>query len=132
MSGLIGRLITIRRRFRQLRPRRFVEGRRPDGSFGVLWLTPQATEMVEKDWNFPEARFLSYVLGPAEPAGEPVFVVLNAAPQPIEFTLPALPQYSRWTSVLNTTLAPDRTELHAAGAKAKAPPRSVLLFAGQA
>ena len=29
-----------------------------------LWLTPQATEMTEQDWNFPEGHFLSYVLGP--------------------------------------------------------------------
>ncbi len=43
------------------------QGRRPDGSFGVLWLTPHATEMTEQDWNFPEGRFLSYVLGPVEP-----------------------------------------------------------------
>jgi len=132
MSGLVARLTTIRRRFPQLRARRFLDGRRPDGSFGVLWLTPQATEMVEEDWNFPGARFIAYVLGPVEPGGEPIFVVLNAAPQPIEFSLPTLPQYSRWTSLLNTTLAPDRTEVQAAGAKAKAPPRSVLLFAGQA
>ena len=31
----------LRRRFPQLRRRRWVEGRRADGSFGVLWLTPQ-------------------------------------------------------------------------------------------
>jgi isoamylase len=132
MSGLIARLTTIRRRFPQLRPRRFVDGRRPDGSFGVLWLTPQATEMAEKDWNFPEARFLSYVLGPTEPGGEPAFIVLNATPQPIEFTLPMLPEYSRWTCLLNTTLVTDRPEVHAAGEKAKAPPQSVQLFAGAA
>ena len=50
-------------------PRRWVEGRRADGSFGVLWLTPQATEMTEQDWNFPEGRFLSYVLGPVQQDG---------------------------------------------------------------
>ncbi len=36
-------------------------------AFGVLWLTPSAEEMKEQDWNFPEGRFLAYVLGPAEP-----------------------------------------------------------------
>src|SRR5262249_40320892 len=74
----------------------------PDGSFGVLWLTPQATEMTEQDWNFPEGRFLSYVLGPLEHADAPLYVVLNAAPETIEFTLPMLPQYSRWTACLDT------------------------------
>src|SRR6185295_11417229 len=47
MSGLVSRLAELRRRFSQLRPRHWVEGHRPDGSFDVLWLTPQATEMTE-------------------------------------------------------------------------------------
>ncbi len=42
---------------------RWLEGRRPDGSYDVLWLTPDANEMTEQDWNFPNGRFLSYVLG---------------------------------------------------------------------
>jgi isoamylase len=132
MTGLIARLITIRRRFPQLRPRRWVEGRRPDGAFGVLWLTPHATEMTEKDWQFPEGRFLAYVLGPAEPGGEPIYIVLNAAPLPIEFTLPSIPEYSRWICLLNTAAASIDAEPHGLGAKAKAPPRSVLVFAGVA
>ena len=39
----------------------------PTASYGVLWLTPAADEMKEQDWNFPEGRFLAYVLGPVEP-----------------------------------------------------------------
>ena len=57
------------------------DGRRADGSYGVLWLTPSADEMKEQDWNFPEGRFLAYVLGPAEPGHVPIFIVLNAAPE---------------------------------------------------
>jgi glycogen operon protein len=132
LSGLIARLTTMRARFPQLRTRRWVEGRRADGSFGVLWLTPQGTEMTETDWNFPEGRFLAYVLGPGEPGGEPVFIVLNAAPLPIEFSLPALTEYSRWTCLLNTALSAEKYEAYPAGARAKAPPRAVMLFAGQA
>ena len=63
MTDFVGRLTSLRRRFPQLTPRHWVHGKNPDGSFGVLWLTPQATEMTEADWNFPEGRFLSYVLG---------------------------------------------------------------------
>ena len=132
LSGLIARLTTMRARFPQLRTRRWVEGRRADGSFGVLWLTPQGTEMTETDWNFPEGRFLAYVLGPGEPGGEPIFIVLNAAPLPIEFSLPALAEYSRWTCLLNTALSVEKYEAYPAGARAKAPPRAVMLFAGQA
>jgi glycogen operon protein len=133
MSGFIARVTTIRRRFPQIRTRRWVEGHRADGSYGVLWLTPKAAEMVEKDWQFPEGRFLAYVLGPAEPGGEPVYVVLNAAPESIAYTLPKLPEYARWTLLLDTTIASGgETETHQSGTDAKAPPRSVLVFAGAA
>jgi isoamylase len=132
MTALIAQLTELRRRFPQLRPRRWVEGHRPDGSFGVLWLTPQATEMTEQDWNFPEGRFLSYVLGPARKGDAPLYIVLNAAPETIEFTLPALPGYSRWTVVLETAPQPRLDAKFASGSKLQAPPRSVLAFSGTA
>ena len=132
MTGFVARLTTIRRRFPQIRARRWVDGRRPDGSFGMLWLTPKATEMVQKDWEFPEGRFLSYVLAPVEPGGEPLYIVLNAAPEPITFTLPKLPEYSRWTCLLNSAVVPTEPEVFASTSEAKAPPRSVLVFAGAA
>ncbi len=132
MTGLIARLTTIRRRFPQLRTKRWVEGRKPDGSFGVQWLTPQANEMVEKDWQFPEGRFLAYVLAPTEPGGEPIYVVLNAAPQPITFTLPKMLDYSHWSCLLNTATMSAEVESFESGTEAKAPPRSVMVFAGEA
>ena len=55
--------------------------RTPTAAFGVLWLTPGATEMTEEDWNFPEGRFLAYVLAATEPNGEPLFLVFNGAPE---------------------------------------------------
>jgi isoamylase len=130
MSSFVSELTALRHRFPQLRARRWVQGRRPDGSFGVLWLTPQATEMTEQDWNFPEGRFLSYVLGPLEQADAPLYVVLNATPETIEFTLPMLPQYSRWTACLDTAPEPRLGVELSAGAKAQARPRSMLVFAG--
>jgi isoamylase len=130
MTSLLGELNGLRRRFSQLRARRWVEGRRPDGSFGVLWLTPHATEMTEQDWNFPEGRFLSYVLGPVQQTDAPLYIVLNAAPQAIEFMLPALAKYSRWTLCLQTAREPRLGGELAAGSKAHAPPRSILVFSG--
>jgi glycogen operon protein len=129
ITDLIGHLTALRRRFPQLRPRAWVDGRRPDGSFGVLWLTPQATEMTEQDWNFPEGRFLSYLLGSPEQGEPPLYIVLNAAPETIEFTLPTLPGYGRWTMLLESTPGPRTGEDHGAGAKLQAQPRSVLAFA---
>jgi isoamylase len=130
MTSLLSELNGLRRRFSQLRARRWVEGRRPDGSFGVLWLTPHATEMTEQDWNFPEGRFLSYVLGPVQQTDAPLYIVLNAAPQTIEFMLPALAEYSRWTLCLQTAREPRLGGELAAGSKAHAPPRSILVFSG--
>jgi glycogen operon protein len=130
MTWLISELTQLRRRLSQLHSRRWVDGRRPDGSFGALWLTPDASEMTEADWNFPEGRFLSCVLGPANETDPPLYVVLNAAPETIEFTLPSLPKYSRWTMLLETAPKPRVGEQRTSGAKLEARPRSILAFSG--
>jgi len=96
----------------------------------VLWLTPAAEEMKEQDWNFPEGRFLSYVLAPIEHGGVPIFIVLNAAPEEIAFHLPKLPDYPRWQQVLNTVELRQTPADFASGAGTRAPPRTVLAFAG--
>src|SRR5204862_8310337 len=130
--ALIAVLTGLRRRFPQLHPRRWVEGRRADGSFGVLWLTPQATEMTPADWNFPQGRFLSYVLAPFRDEDAALFIVLNAAPQAIEFLLPDLPQYNRWTLLLQTAVKARLGDQFTASTKLNAPPHSVLVFSGLA
>jgi glycogen operon protein len=134
LSELIARLTELRRRFPQLRPGRFIGGRKPDGSYGILWLTPRATEMTEADWNFPEGRFLCYLLGPLEAGKPPLYIVLNAAPEEIEFLPPPLPDVKSWTLLLDTGLdtgSDGRSGFELpAGAKGHAPPRSVLAFSG--
>jgi glycogen operon protein len=130
LTALVAQLTDIRRRFPQLRPRHWVDGRREDGSFGVLWLKPDGNEMTEQDWNFPEGRFLSYVLGPVEEGQAPLFIVLNSAPEAIEFNLPTVPNDGVWTAILNT--APGSTVGHhlQGGQKSQAPGRSVLVYSG--
>jgi glycogen operon protein len=132
LSELISRLTNLRRRFPQLRARRFVGGRQADGSYGVLWLTPRATEMTETDWNYPEGRFLCYVLGPLEQGQPPLYIVLNAAPEAIEFLLPPLPDIKHWTLLLDTGSGAEPGQEFPSGAKRHAPPRSVLVFSGAA
>ncbi|MDQ8727702.1 glycogen debranching protein GlgX [Bradyrhizobium sp. LHD-71] len=129
LTDFIGHLSALRRRFPQLTPRHWVQGKKDGGSFGVLWLTPQSTEMTETDWNFPEGRFLSYALGAVGEAPA-LFVTLNAAPERIEFSLPKLPGYASWKLLLNT--AEDRTAAHSfrSGTVAKAAPRSVMVLEG--
>jgi isoamylase len=70
------------------------------------------------------------VLGPLEQGQPPIFIVLNAAPEEIAFTLPKMPEYKNWQQVLNTTEAVEATSEFASGAETSAPPRSVLAFAG--
>jgi glycogen operon protein len=133
LTGFVARLAALRRRFPQLRPRHWIEGKRPDGSYGVIWLTPQATEMTEPDWNFPEGRFLSYVLG-AISEGAPLFIVLNAAPDAIAFKLPPWPGCGHWKPLLATTA----TDGHGGrktlpvGSMSEARPQCLLVFEGTA
>jgi isoamylase len=131
-TDFIGHLTGLRRRFAQIRCQHWLEGRQPNGGYGVLWLTPAAEDMKESDWKFPDGRFLAYVLGPVEPGQPPIFIVLNAAPEEIGFTMPKMPDYKSWQQVLNTTEAQQISVDLAAGAATKAPPRSVLAFAGSA
>ncbi len=93
-------------------------------------LTPNAEEMNEHDWAYPDGRFLAYVLGPTDPGFAALFIVLNAAAQPIGFTLPKLTEYQVWRQLLDTTDERAVIAPFASGASSTAPPRSVLVFAG--
>ncbi|HLJ01109.1 MAG TPA: glycogen debranching protein GlgX [Bradyrhizobium sp.] len=130
LVDFIGQLSELRRRFSQIRPHHWLDGRRADGSYGVLWLTPSAEEMKEQDWNFPEGRFLAYVLAPVEQNQPPIFIVLNAASEAIAFHLPKLPEYRSWQQRLNTADVAWATRDFASGSETHAPPRSVLVFSG--
>jgi glycogen operon protein len=132
LTDFIAHLTSLRRYFRQIRCQRWLDGRRADGSYGVLWLTPAAEEMKESDWNFPEGRFLAYVLGPMEQGQAPIFIVLNAAPEEIAFKLPKMTGYKSWRQVLNTAVTKQVPADFVSGAETKAPPRAVLAFAGSA
>ena len=58
--------------------------------------------------------------------------MLNAAPEEIAFHLPKMPEYKSWQQVLNTADSKQTAADFASGAETKAPPRSVLAFAGSA
>jgi len=60
----------------------------------------------------------------------PIFIVLNAAPEEIPFNLPKMSEYKSWKQVLNTAEPRQASAEFASGADTKAPPRSVLAFAG--
>jgi glycogen operon protein len=131
LTAFVARLTELRRHYPQLRQRRWLKGRRPDGSFDIVWLTPLAAEMTEQDWNYPDGRFLSYVLAPLDGRGAPLYVVLNGAAQPIEFLLPEVPGFEHWTCVLATAPLREAGQAQlAADTKCHAQARSVIVFAG--
>ena len=132
LTDFVRHMTDLRNRFPQIKSQRWLDGRRADGSYGVLWLTPDADEMSEEDWNFPEGRYLAYVLGPVGDKGTPIFVVLNASPEDIQFTLPKMPEYKIWKRLLSTAEAEQYETSHASGDSTEAPGRSVLAFAGSA
>ncbi|KQW20933.1 glycogen debranching protein [Afipia sp. Root123D2] len=132
MTDFIGGLVSLRNRFPQIKSRRWVDGKRADGSYGVLWLTPEAEEMTEEDWNFHEGRFLSFALGPLAHGEAPLLIVLNASPETIAFTLPTFPECRHWTCELDTTKDVPTKMIVESGKPAEAPPQSVLAFAGVA
>ena len=103
LTDFVRRLIDLRRRFPQLRSRQWTDGRREDGSFGVLWLTPGATEMTEEDWNFPDGRFLAYVLGAVDRATARRFIS-RSMPRASRSrsTFPAIEGWHGWREELNT------------------------------
>jgi hypothetical protein len=69
LTDFVAELSALRNRFAQLKPHRWLEGKRGDGAYDIKWLTPAANEMGEDDWNFADGRFLSCVLAAANDAG---------------------------------------------------------------
>jgi glycogen operon protein len=131
-ASLIHTLSNLRRGYPQLRPRHWLAAPRTGAPRQVLWLTSQATEMKQEDWNFAEGRFLAYVLDTEEPAQRPLFIVINGAGEPVEFKFPEWPDCTRWTSEVATVALDSAAATAKPGATTAAPPRSVTVFSGAA
>ena len=130
LVDFIGRLTAIRREYPQLHTRRWLTGKEKDGAKDVIWLTPEGREKNDQDWQFPEGRFLAYVLGAVEESAGPLFIVLNASTEAIPFVLPSYPAYAKWELRLTTAEGSEAPPASAPDAKLDAPPRSVTVFAG--
>ena len=132
-TDFVSGMMRLRHRFAQLRSRHWLEGKNGDSVHDVLWLRPDAAEMGDEDWNFPEGRFLAYVLAAPPAGGEPLFLVFNGAPADIEVTLPQWHDVKTWSRVLDTAanavLKDDPSE--PPGAKLTSPATSILAFAGK-
>jgi isoamylase len=130
LTPLIARLTRLRAHFSQLGNQSWLDGRANDGTYDVIWLTPQATEMTADDWNAVDARFLSYILGVEDSGDTPLLIVFNSGNEPIMFTLPAARKFRKWTLLVDTTLDDCEEITRPAGSELQAPGRSVLVFCG--
>jgi isoamylase len=128
----VSKLVALRRRYPQLQAQRWLDGHKGDRPPDAVWLTPQATEMTPKDWAFAEARFLTYILAAKGEGGAPLFVVMNAGADLVEFIFPKFLDWTGWLEILTTVeTAPTsgRGPYHV-GTRHQALPRSVNVFAG--
>jgi glycogen operon protein len=129
VTEFIAELVQLRQRFPQLKGKRWLGGRRPDGHFDVLWVNPKGTEMTRQDWQFAEGRYLSYVVSPTDQSEGALFVLLNAAPTPVEFVFPNWQDCKGWTLLLATVPLEGGEGGHAGAGHCTAPARSVTVFA---
>jgi glycogen operon protein len=132
MTDFVGRLTALRRRFSQLTPHSWLEGKQENGAHDVLWVLPNGAPMQDGDWSFPNARFLAYVLGAKGQSREPAYIIINGAAEPLEISPPQWPNVGSWTRLLDTsTDAPFQEQ---AGLKPGEPitvdAHAVLVFAG--
>ncbi|HWW47150.1 MAG TPA: glycogen debranching protein GlgX [Xanthobacteraceae bacterium] len=130
LIDFVGHLTSLRRTYPQLRNPHWNDGYRPNEDFGVLWLTPHGTEMEQQDWNFPEGRFLSFILAGPGPRSTPLYIALNAATDAIELALPTFGDVQQWRLLLNTDIVKQPPAEIVEGNSFSAPARSVLVFAG--
>jgi isoamylase len=143
LLGFVQSLIALRQNHPVFRRRRWFQGREIHGEqvTDIGWFVPNGVLMDDENWSEASARAIGVFL-----AGDDVgvdqrgrqitdssfFVMLNAAADPITFTLPAERWGSRWRIVLNTATA-DPVELAAgdvleAGARFELIGRSLVLL----
>ena len=130
MTELVGTLTGLRQRFPQLKPHHWLQGKKDDGSYDVKWLRPDGNEMSDEDWNFPEGRFVSYVLAAVEGSEGPLYIVLNGSDIAVEITGPQWPDVGQWRQVLDTSDGAEIPVLRV-GEQAQAQARTVVAFAGK-
>jgi glycogen operon protein len=108
------RLIRIWKDHPVLRRRKFFQGRRIRGAdvLDIAWLDPSGREMTDETWSSPDVRCLGVRLNGdaidevdergARIIGDTLLLLLNAADQPIAFTLPMTAPEERWETLIDT------------------------------
>jgi len=108
------RVIRVWKEHPVLRRRKFFQGRRIRGAdvLDIAWLDPSGREMTDSPWSSPDVRCLGVRLNGdaihevdergARIIGDTLLLMLNAAEQPVAFTLPTTAPEERWETLLDT------------------------------
>jgi isoamylase len=141
LADFVAELIALRRSFTALHRNRFLTGQHDPklGAKDVTWLTPDATEMTEGQWQDAHGRCFGALLdGRAQPAdsGRPgndatLLLVLNAHHEPLSFKLPEVAGGTTWLRLIDTA-APERGDdppVLRSGERYDTTDRSLQLFA---
>ena len=132
------RMIALRSKHPILQRDRFLAGwQNPAvGVKDVTWIAPHGSEMDERHWHDPKAKCFGMVLdGRAQPTGlkqrgtdETLLIVMNAHDGGVNFTLPRVPEASRWVRLVDTNDPELWAEPYEFGAVYTVTGRSVLVF----
>jgi isoamylase len=89
-------------------------------------LRPDGGEMTETDWQFPDARFLAYLLnGPRQL----LLVMLNAHHEALTFAIPKPADGDAWRILINTALSDGMTgHAEVPEPQCSVPARSVMVM----
>ncbi len=136
----VRKLIAMRQAFPILRRSRFLTGEyNPDFDVkDVHWLTPEAVDMTDEQWNDANARCIGMLLdGRSQATGvkrpsmdATALLVLNAYHEVVPFCLPEVVGGSRWRRLLDTNTPEAEGQLTLqTGEEYQVAGRSVVLFA---
>ena len=108
------RLVQLRQTEPVLQRRKFFRGKKLWDSDlkDLAWFGPDGKEMSQADWQLPTLRSLGYLMGGDAIAtvdskggrvvGSTLLVLMNAAPEPVPFTLPDAQWGRAWEIVIDT------------------------------
>ena len=114
LFAYVSQLIQLRCSHPVFRRRRFFQGQAIKGAAvkDILWLSPEATEMTEEEWENSFAKTVGMLLygegiEELDFRGDRILddtflVLMNAHHEPVPFVLPALASDTRWRALLDT------------------------------
>jgi isoamylase len=123
----------LRKRYDAFRRRGFLTGATVPGTKlkDVHWLAPEGREMTTEDWGDGLRRTLGMQLGNDAPDGQRFLILLNAAPDPVDFHLAKEP-LDEWIPLLDTRLpdglVPGTPAALTSGGTFRLESRSLVLF----